>query len=87
MDLSTAAADREWMTQSACRDEPPSLFYPLQGHVPGRAKDICRGCPVQEECLDYSIEIRDWEGVWGGVPGRKRKLIARARGIDLSKNP
>jgi WhiB family redox-sensing transcriptional regulator len=77
----TTAEDREWMIDGACTGEPPSLFYPTQGHVPARAKDICRGCPVKEKCLDYSIEIRDWEGVWGGVPGRKRRAIAQARGI------
>lgn len=83
MSQTTVAEDRDWMRQRHCSEESAALFYPERGQVPARAKDICGGCPVKAECLDYSIEMRDWEGVWGGVPGRKRRAIARARGIQV----
>lgn len=79
--MSTMAEDREWMIDGACTGKPADLFYPTQGHVPRPAVEICDTCTVKKECLDYSIEIQDWEGVWGGVPGRKRRAIAKARGI------
>lgn len=30
------------------------------------AKDICNGCPVRRECLDYKLATGSDYGVWGG---------------------
>jgi len=81
--MQTTAEDREWMLSGSCVGQPPSLFYPDRGQIPTEAKEICGSCLVRDRCLDYSIEIRDWEGVWGGIPGRKRRAIAQARGVRV----
>ena len=39
------------------------------------AKEICRPCPVRQECLDYAIRIREAHGIWGGLSEAERKQI------------
>lgn len=36
-------------------------------------------CPLREFCLDTSIELNAWHGVWGGKSPYERKVIARKR--------
>lgn len=45
------------------------------------AKEVCEGCPVVDECLDWALEHPDLEGVWGGRSVKERKVLARQRGI------
>ena len=39
------------------------------------AKEICRPCPVRQECLDYAIRIREAHGIWGGLNEAERKQM------------
>ena len=41
----------------------------------GRAKAICGDCPVQVECLDYAVRIREPHGIWGGLNETERRLL------------
>ena len=81
-----------WRADAACRDADPDLFFPSVAERPetkdareGRAKAICRDCPVREECLEYALRKREPWGIWGGVefdngkivdPGRKKRSSA-----------
>lgn len=38
---------------------------------------ICDACPVQADCRAYGLNERF--GVWGGLPGRQRKIARRTR--------
>lgn len=41
------------------------------------AKRICRGCPVQRECLAEALDNRIEFGVWGGMTERERRALLR----------
>jgi WhiB family redox-sensing transcriptional regulator len=41
-----------------------------------RAKEICAECPVQIECRNYALEIREQYGIWGGMTENERRLLA-----------
>lgn len=42
-----------------------------------RAKAICAGCPVVEDCLDYAVRIKEQHGIWGGLnENERRDLLA-----------
>jgi WhiB family redox-sensing transcriptional regulator len=41
-----------------------------------RAKEICSSCPVQTECRDYAIGIREQHGIWGGLTESERRTLA-----------
>lgn len=72
-----------WQTKAACRGPHAVVFFPPSR--PERkeerlareraAKEICRPCPVLQNCLDYAIRIREMNGIWGGLNETERKQI------------
>jgi WhiB family redox-sensing transcriptional regulator len=75
-------AEEAWHEHAACATQPAEVFFP-PSDVPGaatKAKTICAGCPVQEECLSFALETAQSEGVWGGMDaGERRRLRRRTR--------
>jgi WhiB family redox-sensing transcriptional regulator len=65
-----------WMRLAACRGLD-DLFFPPRGDVLGirRAREVCAGCPVRTECLDYAIEHREQFGIWAGTTYRERRAL------------
>lgn len=66
----------EWMNEAKCKGNT-SIFYPLtvakktfsvgMSNRIRKAKKICDGCPVQNQCLSYAVETDQHWGIWGGV--------------------
>lgn len=80
----TDMAPAPWMTEGACRDEDPELFFPISASEAGtdqidRARAICDGCHVQAECLRYALANRITHGIWGGHTEQQRQSLIRAR--------
>jgi len=67
----------DWAARALCAEVSGDLFYPELGEDAERAKAVCRGCEVRVECLEYSLEIDDREGIFGGFTERIRRGIAR----------
>ena len=44
-----------WMLRGNCRVYPPSMFFPSDGVGVDKARKICRGCAVSEQCLEYAL--------------------------------
>ena len=72
-----------WATKAACRGPHAVVFFP-PAHAERKeeriareraAKEICRPCPVRQECLDYAIRIREAHGIWGGLNEAERKQM------------
>ena len=40
------------------------------------AKHIRAGCPVQRECLEYALRVREPFGIWGGLNETERRALA-----------
>jgi len=76
----------DWRDDSACRDEDPELHFPLgKGEEARRqmeqAKAVCARCPVTDQCLQWAMETRQEDGVWGGMSEDERfALRGRQRG-------
>lgn len=68
-----------WRERGACAGVNPALFFPDVGEAAHRAKAVCAGCPVREECLQYALEHREDEGVWGGLTRLERRALPRPR--------
>jgi WhiB family redox-sensing transcriptional regulator len=68
-----------WMLQGECRGADTRAFFPSNGLGVEAAQRICRGCPVQNECLEYALLNRIDQGVWGGASERERRRILRQR--------
>lgn len=70
--MSCTQVDPGWMSQRACIDVDPAVFFPEQGQTAAAAKAICATCPVTAECLALALENRELHGVWGGLTPRQR---------------
>jgi WhiB family transcriptional regulator, redox-sensing transcriptional regulator len=71
-----------WRVDAACGDADPDLFFPI-GTI-GKAlrqieeaKQICRVCPAQIQCLAWALENGVTDGVWGGTTEDERRAIHR----------
>ena len=42
-------------------------------------KAVCAACPVKELCLEFALETREAEGIWGGTTARERRRLLRQR--------
>lgn len=73
--------DLTWKADGACRWVEPELFYPVSDGDAWPAKQVCAGCAVQQRCLDYALETREFEGVWGGLTGSERRSLHRRRRV------
>lgn len=81
--------DEVWQIKAACRGPHAVVFFPPSR--PERkeeriareraAKEICRPCPVLQDCRDYAIRIREMNGIWGGLNEAERKQVID-RGIS-----
>lgn len=66
-----------WVELAECRGMDVSLFFPERGGRIDAARDTCRRCEVQAECLAYAINNNEKTGVWGGRSERARRTIRR----------
>ena len=46
---------------------------------PRIAKAVCAESPVQQDCLEFAITVREKEGVWGGATAAERQRLVRRR--------
>ncbi|MEV4562451.1 WhiB family transcriptional regulator [Nonomuraea sp. NPDC049419] len=70
-----------WLRRGACRTSDPDLFFPLAPTPPqeARAKAICAGCQVVEECRAYALDAGESEGIWGGLTPEERRRTRLTR--------
>jgi WhiB family redox-sensing transcriptional regulator len=71
--------DRGWQDDANCLGVDPDLFFPERGASTREAKEVCRGCVVREECLEYALANGEKFGIWGGLSERERRRIRRQR--------
>ncbi len=95
----------DWQRRAACRGMDVAAFFHPAGERGAaalqreeQAKQVCSGCPVRAECLDYSLAIEEPYGTWGGLGERERWVIVcrnrsarhemeAADGMPLSRRP
>jgi WhiB family redox-sensing transcriptional regulator len=69
---------------------------PARANREARAKEVCRRCPVLEQCRLHALTVHEPYGVWGGlseserdemIRGQDRKLrVAQARPTVVTTN-
>ncbi len=70
---------QDWRQAAACRGADVDIFFPVSEDDAGAAKAICATCPVREPCLEFALEVRQLEGVWGGLTDTERRRLRRRR--------
>lgn len=71
-----------WQAQAHCKGVGVNYYFGDEDEQPTmsikqvrQASKLCDVCPVFEECLRWSIEQREYYGVWAGTSGRTRRKI------------
>ena len=71
--------EQDWHDQANCLGVDPDLFFPERGASTREAKEVCRGCEVQHDCLEFALQNGEKFGIWGGLSERERRRIRRQR--------
>lgn len=74
----------DWRHHAACSGAPVDIFFPTKDEYGSgllAARVYCDTCPlwVQERCVTQSVEIRDFDGIRGGLSGEDRRRLAEGR--------
>lgn len=81
--------DDWWVEFAACRSVGGDWWY-ADETANGvadmrRAKQVCRGCDVRIECLEWALAHDERFGVWGGLSPRQRAGLRRQRGLPPAR--
>jgi len=81
VDIQALVGERpgSWQARANCMGVDPDLFFPERGSSTREAKEVCRGCVVREDCLEFAIANSEKFGIWGGMSERERRRIRRQR--------
>jgi WhiB family redox-sensing transcriptional regulator len=71
-----------WRDRAACLEEDPELFFPIGSTGPAllqieQARAVCHRCEVARTCLNWAVESRQQDGVWGGQSDDERRALKR----------
>ena len=69
----------DWMFKAACGDLDPNFFFPDNDEEIEAAKEFCRTCVVQFDCLEYALQHQEKYGVWGGHTAEERRRVNKNR--------
>jgi WhiB family redox-sensing transcriptional regulator len=73
---------KTWWDFANCLGVDPDLFFPERGASTKEAKEVCRGCVVRGDCLEYALVHGEKFGIWGGMSERERRRLRRQRALD-----
>ena len=68
-------AFEDWQPQAACIGKPTAWWFPDstgQWGIYDAARQICRHCPVANDCLNYAIAGGLTHGMYGGLTPDER---------------
>lgn len=67
-----------WHSRAVCRGTGTAAFSQGRGGDYGPARELCAGCEVRQECLDYTLDHPEMVGLWGGTTDAERREVRRA---------
>ncbi len=80
--LRPSETDRAWRDLATCRFADVEMFFPIGDSDEAEeavtaAKAMCRTCPVRIACLEFALETRQVDGIWGGTTEDERRRLRR----------
>lgn len=74
-------ATQSWRASALCAHLDPDRFFPDFSGAGSAiaAKQVCRRCPVEAECLVYALTHDERFGVWGATTPTERRRIRATR--------
>jgi len=72
-----------WETAHCANTIFPNLFYPSSAEEIEAAepviKETCQDCPMKQECLQLALDNKDFNGYFGGVSPKERRIMSADR--------
>lgn len=68
----------DWMDEGRCRGMT-DMFFTYSEATEEVCKQVCFGCPVRVNCMEYALLNDIQDGVWGGATEKERRRIRRER--------
>jgi WhiB family redox-sensing transcriptional regulator len=79
-----------WRKEALCLGLDIRLFFPgfpaddeegklLKQNYPPQIRQLCRECPVNDECLEEALKVTSTSGLWADTSPRQRTQIRRQR--------
>lgn len=71
-----------FINDALCAEVGGDVFFPDMGASAEPARQICRRCEVQDECLEWALANPESShfGVWGATTPRQRIWMRKKRG-------
>ncbi len=73
-----------WRSLAACAGQPGLFFGPgdteqwrAHRRREARAKAVCAGCPVRQQCLGFAVASGERSGIWGGLGEDELRALQR----------
>lgn len=68
-----------WREIAACNDRADVDFFPVAeaAAATSAAKEVCAGCQVADDCLQFALETNQPDGIWGGMTFAERRKLRR----------
>lgn len=71
----------DYWDDAVCATVDTELFFPEragkgQPHIQ-QIKEICTGCPLRVQCLEFALRENQQYGVWGGMTYRERLQLKK----------
>lgn len=99
--MSVVIRMRDWRVSAVCRQVDPELMFSTVPSDVAKARSVCSGCPVQQECLDDALDfvrargvaLESIFGVWAGLTSGELLDLAlqggarRVRAWDTPSTP
>ena len=68
----------------------PDAFFPEDlgtGETQGRkmARELCQGCPLRLQCLEYALEAKEPFGIWGGMTTKERQALKTRQRAEMAR--
>jgi WhiB family transcriptional regulator, redox-sensing transcriptional regulator len=82
--MTATGSAANWRSAGACLSADPDLFFPisttgLAERQIARAKMICAGCRVMQQCLEFAQTHDLTYGIWGGTTPEDRRRERRRK--------
>ncbi|WP_245906468.1 WhiB family transcriptional regulator [Mycolicibacterium palauense] len=74
------SGDWQWQLRARCRGLSTDIFFAADHSIGAsrlrheeQAKQVCRACPVRQECLAHAVDNDEQHGIWGALTPRERR--------------
>jgi hypothetical protein len=73
-------SDQDWRNRAHCRSMDPEIFFSPDNFTETYAVSVCiRLCTVRQQCLEWALNHKIPDGVWGGTTELDRRKITTPR--------